>query len=155
MSKSVNLFLDDTRTPFDIARTPGTIKSNIYKDYEWTIVKSHTEFIKFIVASADLPDMISFDHDLCMAHTMSATERERISDSDINYFERFYYNKFLESTGYDSAKWLVKYCTDHRYQLPFCFVHSYSHVANRNILTALDKFYKIEKTIGRSQNYML
>jgi len=73
-------------------------------------VRSYAEFVIHIETN-DLPDFISFDHDLG-----------------------------LEESGFDCAKWLVNHCLDHKVKLPGFTVHSQNPVGKQNIESLLNNF---------------
>lgn len=119
-----NLFLDDFRFP-------EQVKWINLPNVKWEIVRSYDEFVAFITKNG-LPNFISFDHDLADEHYK---ELNNSFDSDF-----IQYSLFTEKTGYDCAKWLVKYCFDNRASLPHYTVHSLNPIGKKNILSLLDVF---------------
>ena len=61
----MNLFLDDIRTPYDVFI--NTIDPIYMEDSNWHIVQDYDQFLNFIKHN-QLPELISFDHDLDQAH---------------------------------------------------------------------------------------
>lgn len=115
-SKATVLYLDDTRKPL----RPGVA---------W--VKNYTEFVNYL-KNHEMPDVISFDHDLALEHYPANWEEARD-----RFTEGIPYNTYHEKTGLDAAEWLVQQ------QLPIGFwaVHSANPVGRENIRQVL-KFYR-------------
>ncbi len=111
---SYNLFLDDFRNPMCLRIT-----------LTWEIVRNYKGFVK-IIEERGLPQLISFDHDLCL--------------EDINK-----QNDFKEKTGYDCAVWLIEYCMRTNQKLPKWQVHSLNPVGRSNIQSILENFEKKEE----------
>jgi uncharacterized protein YukJ len=116
------LFLDDFRSPTDV------FKSTIDFDYEnnndWLVVKSHDEFINFILNN-DLPELISFDHDLDFNHYLQEHQME------IDY-------NVIQKTGYHALKWLIAFCEQIKLDLPKCKVHSQNVTGKKNMLDLIE-----------------
>jgi hypothetical protein len=116
------LFLDDFRSPTDV------FKSTIDFDYEnnndWLVVKSHDEFINFILNN-DLPELISFDHDLDFNHYLQEHQME------IDY-------NVIQKTGYHALKWLIAFCEQNKVDLPKCKVHSQNVTGKKNMLDLIE-----------------
>jgi hypothetical protein len=125
-----NLFLDDIRMPYVVGDyiIPVSYRS-FYRLKEWVIVRSYKEFVDYILLNG-LPELVSFDHDLADAHYDPQTWTESF--------------QYTEETGYDCAKWLVKYCMDNKLKLPEYLVHSMNPVGAVNIQKYLDNFKKSE-----------
>jgi len=121
------LFLDDIRIPKDCAN--GLVPSQLNKFYwedDWIIVRSYNEFVKSILDN-DLPEFISFDHDLADIHyTMDFSK-------DSNH-------QMTEKTGYDCAKWLANYCMERNKLIPQYVVHSQNPIGKVNIQSYLENF---------------
>jgi hypothetical protein len=119
--ENYNLFLDDIRKPF-------WIREPIYNKLEWVIIKSYSEFTKYIMDNG-IPNTISFDHDL----------------SDIHYLNRkenFNYDK-IEKTGYHCLKWLCDYIIDKDLKLPkIMLFHTSNPIGKKNMETYLSNFIK-------------
>jgi hypothetical protein len=139
------LFLDDFRTPklvpqYDYATAS---KAPFYKEELWDVVCNHDEFVSYIEEYYEhkkkLPELISFDHDLADEH---------YSDKmfiDADKYNGYYENKFVEKTGYDSAKWLADFCMDNNLELPRFLVHSQNPVGKENIEKFLENFRLFQK----------
>ena len=110
------LLLEDDvdRTIYSIAEYT---QKKIYMEYRWTIVRTFDEFKQHIIKHG-LPDVISFDHDLCK------TDK-------------------TESTGLDCAKWLVDYCLTNNLVVPKIYIHSMNVVGAKNIKSIFTTFFKI------------
>lgn len=121
--KRIGLYLDDIRTP---------INSN--NGIQWNIVRNYEEF-KTWLNNNDLPDIISFDHDLSYEHIKDMMDQADSHD-DIN----IHYERFTEKTGLDAAKYLVQFCEDHELDLPMCTVHSANPVGADNIINYLNNY---------------
>jgi len=132
-----NLLLDDVRKPIDVWNITHNL---IYLQKEWMIVKSFKEFRDMILNKIELPEIISFDHDLADEHY-----RPSMYDKDKHYNKYYTDGTFKEKTGYDCAQWLVDYCLDNNVDLPICFVHSMNPVGKENIEILLKNFIKLKK----------
>ncbi len=130
----MNLYLDDERTP-DISYEYTKDKS--YIDLEWDIVRSFDEFVNYILEN-ELPELISFDHDLADEHYNYSVEI--IKNSMIDY------SGFREKTGYECAKWLIGYCIDNNLKLPKFMCHSLNIVGKENIMYLLNNYKKHESS---------
>ena len=120
------LWLDDIRNPSKFTRYDGEIV--------W--VESYDEFVEWITKNG-LPDIISFDHDLAQEHYAPVD----IWDDPVKCQEWMDTQEF-EGTGYDAAKWLVKYCEENGRKLPDYLVHSANPVGAENILKYLENAKK-------------
>ncbi len=115
------LFLDDIRYPIDAYHYT---KQDIFLRKDWHIVRNHEQFVNRILEK-ELPEMISFDHDLADQHYTDQGSQE-----------------YVEKTGYDCAKWLVEYCMDNDVDLPKFYCHSMNPVGKNNIESLLNNFKK-------------
>lgn len=97
------LFLDDIRYP---------------KSEEWIIVRSYSDFVKWIEDNGVMDLYISFDHDL-----------DDVKDN-------------REYTGYDCAKWLCEYCWENGLPIPKWNIHSANPVGKSNIDFIMKGFEK-------------
>lgn len=64
------LFLDDIRMPQDAwiySERVQMLQKSKTQSREWTIVRNYEDFCEFIDKSG-IPEMVSFDHDLCDEH---------------------------------------------------------------------------------------
>lgn len=120
-----NLFLDDFRYPkdcFDYTWNP------IYNKEKWIIVRNYNDFI-YIIETFEMPNIISFDHDLDEEHYIQQTNID--------------YNKFTEKTGYDCAKWLIDYIINNELKPPKqVLIHSMNLIGNENIRKLFENFNK-------------
>lgn len=107
-----NLFLDDVRELHNC----GYMKTNIYFDRDWIIVRSYDEFVKYITEHG-LPELVSFDHDLADEHYTNDMYK------GVETYEKNY-DKFKEKTGKDCAVWMCDYCQDNGKPFPNWIVHS-------------------------------
>lgn len=127
------LFLDDFRNPEDCVtymhRKIGA-KNTIYLQ-DWTIARSYKEFV-WMIEEKGLPSFVSFDHDLaddCYGREMSK-----------ECMEEFYKEDKREMTGYDCAKWLVRYCIARELNFPAYAIHSMNPVGAENIERVIQNF---------------
>lgn len=132
-----NLFLDDLR-PLSAVN----LQTQRYPGY-WKTATNYNEFCTAVVCivkeTGQLPQFISFDHDLAIEHYVA----EMFDKNSVEYNKK--YETFKEKTGMDCAKWLVEFCLDNN--LPMCDfqVHSMNPVGKKNIESYLWNF-------KRSQN---
>jgi hypothetical protein len=101
---------------------------------EWVTVRSYDEFVKYITENG-LPEAISFDHDLADEHY----------DPDMYGSETYnkLYDNFVFKTGYDCAKWMIKYCIANEKDLPAAIlIHSMNPAGKQNIKNLFDTYYK-------------
>jgi len=137
----MNLFLDDIRNPLDC----GYTMNPIYKDLEWSIVRSYEEFVAFIEENG-LPELISFDHYLADSHYIP---KKYWYDYDAsNAYQECITHK--EKNGNECAKWLVDYCLNNGLPLPSYLCHSMNPVGKYNILNTLEKYYKYKLDYERT-----
>ena len=118
---SYNLFLDDVRTPKQVTWVK-------LPDVKWMIVRNFDEFKKAIETHG-IPDRVAFDHDLADDH-YNLDNSSRGSRS------------FSDPTGYDCAKWLVRFCQDNKKQFPQYWIHSMNPVGAKNIDSYIKSFKK-------------
>jgi hypothetical protein len=129
-----NLFLDDVREPKDVT----WIK---LPDVNWTIVKNYIEFVDTIMKNG-IPEIISFDHDLAQEHY-----RPSMYNRDRHYNKYYTDGTFKEKTGYECAKWLVKYCMDKNLPFPVYYVHTMNPIGSENITKYIENYITFgEKT---------
>jgi hypothetical protein len=123
---SYNLFLDDVREPNLFLNDTRT----------WVIVRGYNDFVK-IITERGLPEFISFDHDL----------------ADEHYNQIVDYEKYVEKTGYDCAKWLMEYCIKNNKTLPNYQIHSMNPVGRMNINMVLSTYESdnVKEDNGKSQ----
>ncbi len=127
MISNYNLFLDDIREISDVRKYCAL--PNI-PDNEWILVRSYNEFVTTI-NKLGLPEFVAFDHDLSDCHYGHG-----LSGDDIPY------DKYTEKTGYDCAKWLVKYCMNKSVKHPPYMVHSMNPVGKQNIISYVESYNK-------------
>lgn len=130
----MNLFLDDIRIPRDAAGYIHPYLAILYVTQEWKVVKSYDEFVDWIT-NHELPNLISFDHDLADIHYS-------IPNKDGFSWTEYYKDENREMTGYDCAKWLVDYCMDNKLPIPEFIVHSMNTVGAENIINYLNNAKK-------------
>jgi hypothetical protein len=125
-NQEVRLIIDDSRT---LEQCYNAVKGslefdnpNIFKEGNWTIVRTYDEFVNYIKANP-MPDIISFDHDLA---DFIEVDGERI-----------------ERTGKTCANWLVEYCMDNNVKLPEYHVHSSNARGIENIKSYLDNYKRV------------
>jgi hypothetical protein len=123
----MKLFLDDFREPVDVIfYTEDESLHSMYVMEDWHIVRSYSEFVKFIQANG-LPELISFDHDLTEEHysdLMYATDKEYNA----------LYKTFKDKTGFQAAKWLKRYIKKNNLPVPEIHCHSRNPIGKKNIL---------------------
>lgn len=126
----MKIFLDDIRIPRQVY---SYIKNDIYLHFDWIVVRSYEEFVKYI-EQVDLNqvEVISFDHDLADSH-YEAVNQSGIIDYDL----------MQEKTGYDCAKWICEYCFEYKIKLPNYLVHSMNPVGGMNIKKYLENYKKL------------
>lgn len=103
------LWLDDARDPFDKDFTPFVALYNPFLNEPHKIVwvKNYEEFTTYL-ATHELPDAISFDHDLADEHYDPTIKPE----------------DYKEKTGMDCVKWLVIVVHGEKLKLPICIYHT-------------------------------
>lgn len=138
------LWLDDIREPYSYfanKRQSGAwirnyeyYNNNIFNRYNpnFIWVKNLDEFKDYIIKN-DLPDMVSFDHDI----------RPK------NYYGQ-------HETGADVAQWLIEYCQKNNLQLPLSMAHSANKNGAQHINDILNSYqnnmYENKQTIKLSEN---
>ena len=146
---SYNLFLDDIRFPYLDPEKYNGLEDDIFyfvsayhysdyepfKDEEWIVARTHNDFVK-IVEKNGVPKIVAFDHDLSTEHYPEDNGTMIQNTNVINY------SKFVEKTGYDSAKWLCDYCKKNNEKFPEHIVHSWNKVGVENIEIYIEKYKK-------------
>lgn len=112
-----NLFLDDERVPKNVRWVKLPLVS-------WSIVRNYNDFTSFITKNG-CPKIVSFDHDLADAHYLG--------------------KETVEKTGYDCAKWLVKYCMNKEILCPDYYVHSLNPIGKQNIIDYINSYNRTFK----------
>ena len=120
------LWLDDVRDPFDKDFTPYVALYNPFLNQPHKIiwVKNYEEFLDVIFN--EMPDAISFDHDL-------ADEHYNWSINPEDYKER---------TGMDCVSTLVIYCIERELKLPLCIYHTANPAGKINMETYINNAKK-------------
>jgi hypothetical protein len=132
------LWLDDERNPFintHFVLTPFLGKDVKVNEVNIVWVTNYTEFVEWI-SKNDIPDYISFDHDLAYEHYVPSYLWSDYQKSK-EYQDK---KQYKEKTGLDCAKWLIDYCIAYHKKLPFFYVHSANPVGADNIKNLLDNF---------------
>ncbi len=100
-----NLFLDDERFPKNVG----------YRNSEWHIVRNYNDFVKYIL-NEDMPEIISFDHDLG-----------------------------TRKTGMDCLNFLLSTCLDREINLPRTYFHTANPIGAANMRSAVENFDRAKK----------
>lgn len=117
-----HLFLDDERTPKQVTWVELPLVS-------WTIVRNYDQFVQCIMSN-DLPNTISFDHDLAFEHYPFAENRPGL---------KIPYDTYKEKTGWHCAVWLAEYCGKVGRKVPKCFIHTMNITGKENIRIVIQK----------------
>jgi len=118
----MKLFLDDERQPHSIASSKNNV---IYTNEPWKVVKNYDEFTNYI-KNNEMPELISFDHDLCSEHYR------------YSFSENIPYGLLKEKTGYHCLVWLILYCNKNNIKLPKILIHTMNETAEKNMNNLLD-----------------
>ena len=130
------LYLDDVRTP--------TTTINGYEP--WYVVRNYDEFVSWITEHG-IPDLISFDHDLAEEHV-----EDYFSQLALNGFQYPTYEKYVEKTGLDCARWMAEYVQNNNAVLKSVCVHSHNPVGASNIQSFVNG---LKKHMGWEQDCYL
>lgn len=117
-----NLFLDDNRIPTHVTWV------NLPTCQHYSVVRNYNEFVDLITLRG-LPKFVTYDHDLADSHY-----GDGLRGDDINY------NKYVEKTGYDCAKWLVNECMKKGVKHPPYMCHSMNPVGKQNIINYIESY---------------
>jgi hypothetical protein len=120
----MNLFLDDIRNPYDVFL--NTIDPPYMEDSNWHIVRDYDRFILFI-ESNEMPDLISFDHDLDQSHYLPKNQK------NIDY------NSMKIKCGFHCLDWLILHCKSNKLPLPQINIHSQNLEGKKNMETLISK----------------
>lgn len=104
------LYLDDVRTPLG-------------KD--WAVVRNYQEFVDYITTH-DMPDFISFDHDLAPEHYHNDMYKGQSVYNKL-------YSTFKEKTGLACAEYIGKVLSGSGEKVPQFNVHSQNPAGTLNI----------------------
>lgn len=119
------LFLDDVRNP---PRRLNRI---------FDVVRNYEEFVEYI-ETYGVPELISFDHDLHLEHTVYFFDNGGfVNPPDPRYVI------FVNKTGYDCAVWLLDYCDRTGKDLKQVVVHSHNPFGQRNIFNLICNYQNI------------
>ena len=128
-----NLFLDDLR---DVEHASifneGSLEkvSGIPRE-EWIVVRNFEQF-KYMV-DRELPDVVSFDHDLCREHILYYFQHAQQN----GYIE---YENLINKTGKHCAEYLVaKWIENGKSKQIKTFVHSANEIGSEEIRKVLQK----------------
>ncbi len=127
------LWLDDIRDPFDKDFSAYVALYNPFLNRPHRIrwVKNYAEFTQAIVTD-NLPDAISFDHDLAPEH----------------YEDNYDDGGYIEKTGLDCVKFLCNILDYNNkehgrdYKLPLCVYHTANPVGKVNMETYIENAKK-------------
>ncbi len=126
------LFLDDIRDPADAY---GYTNQSMFLNQIWDVVRSFDEFKRYI-ENSEMPDFISFDHDLADTHYVPEhlwNDHEASKEWQEKQIHK-------EKTGYECALWLIDYCMDNNITLPDYYCHSMNPIGKEKILGVLKNF---------------
>ena len=115
------LFLDDVREPVQIKWADDM------PSLEVVVARDFLEF-QSIVKTRGIPEVVSFDFDLCPEHY---AEFRRLEGMSVDY-------RTNTPTGLDCAKWLKSFCGGEPF--PKFFVHSLNPAGKRVIFRFLQAF---------------
>lgn len=132
-----NLFLDDLYAPFEVSNREHILVENRakYRKLDWVIVKTYEDFITCIVTNG-IPDIVSFDHDLCEEHYGFIYNDENFLKNDDDII--IDYSTFKNKTGFHAAEFLKNFCFLRKKALPLCLVHSANSIGRENIKNLLN-----------------
>ena len=122
------LFLDDERVPADVTWINLPLVN-------WTIVRTYEEFVNAIQKNG-IPAICSFDHDLGESAYREYFRANRF-DKKINY------DRIVEKTGMDCARFLANYCVDKNLPLPVYYLHSMNPMGCDNMRSVLESARKV------------
>lgn len=131
-----HLFLDDERNPKDCCNYMPN--KRYYWETEFIVVRNYEDFVSTIkeqFKKGNLPECVSFDHDL-------ADEHYSIGVSNKEDWEDYHFYSDREKTGYDCAKYLTEFCAENNLPLPEYYVHSMNTIGRKNIVSWLENFKK-------------
>ncbi len=117
--KNKNLFLDDVREVKDaFLYDDGSMlenASNIPRG-NWDVVRSYDQFVDW-VSENGIPDVVSFDVDLCEDHMKYYMQKARVD----NYWDHTF---FKVKCGVHCAEYLLDFCDNVQAPFPKWFTHS-------------------------------
>lgn len=119
MKNNLKLFLDDIRMPEDAWIYPERVKmleKSKTQSCAWTIVRNYEDFCEFI-DKFGIPEMVSFDHDLCEEHIRYYFD----FTSKNGYID---YSNIRTKTGKHCAEYFVEKWTEAGKPSTQVFVHS-------------------------------
>lgn len=116
------LYLDDFRHVYDSFRYTGNTIYNFPE--KWDVVRSYAQFVKYIKktyqATGNLPELISYDHDLHEEH--------------YEYLKGIIpYDTLKEKTGYHCIQWLLNFCKDNNLKFPKYLLHTQNEQGYENM----------------------
>ena len=124
MITNYNIFLDDVRMPHHVTWV------DLPQSQHYSLVRNYNEFVDLITLRG-LPKFVTYDHDLADSHYGDGLHGDNIN-----------YNKYVEKTGYDCAKWLVNECMKKGVKHPPYMCHSMNPVGKQNIINYIESYNK-------------
>jgi hypothetical protein len=128
------LFLDDVRQVKDaFLYDSGKMLADASGIYEskWEIVRTYEQFVKWVCDNG-IPDVVSFDVDLCEDHVKYYMNIARIE----NYWDHTF---FKTKCGIHCAEYLLDYCNKSGKPFPKWFTHSANHFGREHLGKILPK----------------
>ena len=119
------LFLDDIR------EIDKDVKLPVCDFLERKTAINYEKFVE-IINTFGLPDVISFDFDLCPDHYQIGARN--------HFMSLVGYEKCNIPTGLDCAKFLINHCQKNKLQLPICYSHSQNLAGQRAIVELIKKY---------------
>ncbi|MBN2894176.1 MAG: hypothetical protein JXL97_20060 [Bacteroidales bacterium] len=124
----MKLFLDDQRVPSNVAIR---MDHGTFLKEPWKIVKNYNEFVDY-VSNNEMPEIISFDHDLTAEHYKYA------------FAESIPYGSLNDKTGYHCLLWLILFCEKAKVKLPEIFIHTQNIEGAENMKNLIDVYKQIK-----------
>jgi hypothetical protein len=143
--KKYNLFLDDIRNPSDCL---GYTRDHRYTQLKWVVVRNYNDFNKEILRrfiEGEIPEVVSFDHDLCDAHYDPSMYVSKEAYEEVSA-------DFKEMTGKEAAMSLVNFCLNFDIPLPEIMIHTQNPIGYTRIKETIEDYRRFKKMVADEQS---
>lgn len=129
------LYLDDTKNPF------FELPQRVVDNYKVILVRDFDEF-QIYIEERNMPDLVSFDHDLAEEHYTPEYFWDDYEAS--KKYQEYVKPKYKNETGEYCAKFLKSYCINNNHKKPKYLVHSANPIGADWIRDQLTDFTEIK-----------
>lgn len=137
------LWLDDLRDPKDNIWNNWIARQGVNpNEHNLIWVKNYQDFVQWVNDNG-VPDVVCFDHDLGQDIAIDRYTTGGMSKTQVKKLK-----KLETRSGYEVAKWLVRYCIQANNGLPIWLIQSANPFGAANIKNYLMNFEKHQGEVG-------